>query len=495
MYASPDATDRLTAGLAHIRTEFSLPGAFPSAVEAEAASVAATPISVEGRRDLRTDRFVTLDPATSTDLDQAFDLALEGDTYVLRYAIADVAAAVRSGGAIEAEAWRRGSTLYLPDQKIAQYPQVLSEGAASLLPNVDRAAVLITVRLGPELVPELASIERVVIQSKAKLAYETCSPVEAHPLLEAFAQRMEESDRARGAERVQRPEQEIEHDVDAPGEIRLEFRALTPSEQANSAMSLAANMAIAGLFRSRGMGLFRDLDDPSRRDVAMLRRTARALGLPWHDHESLRDVLRRLRPDNPVDATFSIAVRRSGGGAQYRWYESSTAAGELRAEDKVGKPDGPWHAAMGAPYAHATAPLRRLADRYVLELALALYESSDESSDVASNEASTLVDALQRLPKVMGDVASLSGKVERACIDLVEAIVLSGREGQAFTGVVAEDSGPTAVVHLVDEGIRIRLPLPDAVPGDVVQLRLRAADPAKRLLAFDVVKPKSATDL
>ena len=480
MYASPNAAVRLAAGLADIRREFSLPGAFPAAVEAEARAVASAEIAWEGRRDLRRDRFVTLDPATSTDLDQAFDLDRDGDTFVLRYAIADVAAAVVAGGSIEREAWRRASTLYLPDEKIAQYPQVLSEGAASLLPSVDRPAVLLTVRLGTDLLPVLGSIERVVIQSKAKLAYETSSPVDAHPLLEAFAIRMDESDRARGAERVQRPEQEIDHDPDAPGQLRLQFRALTPSERANSAMSLAANLAIAGLFCSRGMGLFRDLDDPSGRDVAMLRRTAHALGVPWRDDENLRDVLRRLRPDTAIDATFSIAVRRAGGGALYRWYEAPSAVARLRSKDKVGKPDGPWHSAIGAPYAHATAPLRRLADRYVLELALALHESAIVDKSI--------VDQLQRLPKVMDDVASLAGSVERACIDLVESVVLSGREGQEFTGVVAEDSGPTAVVHLVNDGVRIRLPLPNVVAGDTVRLRLRAADPAKRLLAFDVVK-------
>ncbi len=479
MYASPHATAQLATGLAAIRSEFSLPAGFSESVLDEAAAVAAAGITFVGRVDLRSDRFVTLDPASSTDLDQAFDLALEGDTYVLRYAIADVGAAVISGGAIEAEAWRRASTLYLPDEKISQYPAVLSEGAASLLPDVDRAAVLITVRLGPDLVPTLAGLDRVVIRSKAKLAYETCSPEDAHPLLLGFAQRMEESDRARGAERVERPEQEIEDAPGAPGELRLRFRELTASEQANSAMSLAANLALAGLFFSKGMGLFRDLDDPSKRDVAMLRRTARGLGLKWADGEPLRDVLRRLRPGDPIDATFSIAVRRAGGGAQYRWYEAAPPDSPMLSAGKTGSPSGPWHSAMGASYAHATAPLRRLADRYVLDLALALQNGAEVDG--------SLVDLLRRLPKVMDAVASLSGKVERACIDLVEAVVLSGREGTDFAGVVAEDSGPTAVVHLVDEGIRIRLPLPDAVPGDTVRLRLRSADPVKRLLAFDIV--------
>ena len=91
--------------------------------------------------------FVTIDPPTSRDLDQAVHLARRGDGYRVHYAIADVAAFVRPGGALEAETWRRGQTVYLPDGKVPLHPTVLSEGAASLLPDVDRAAVLWTIDL------------------------------------------------------------------------------------------------------------------------------------------------------------------------------------------------------------------------------------------------------------------------------------------------------------------------------------------------------------
>ena len=488
MYSSPSAAALLADGLADIRRTADLPGAFSADAEREADAAVRAGIDWSGRVDLRAEAFATLDPATSTDLDQAFALALDGDTYVLRYAIADVGAVVRRGTALEAEAWKRGSTLYLPDEKIAQYPRQLSEGAASLLPDQDRAAIVLTVLLGPDLTPLLRSVERAVIRSKAKLAYEKCSPAEAHALLPGFAALMAESDQLRGAERVERPEQEIEHDPSAPGELLLRFRSLTESERANAAMSLAANLAVASLFVDRGLGLFRDLDDPSSRDVASLRRTARALGLAWADGEELRDVLRRLQPHNPVDATFSLAVRRAGGGAVYRMYRSSDVrangvggVGSLRSVGKTGRPDGPWHAAMGAPYAHATAPLRRLADRYVLDLAVLLMGGGAPSDDDLAT--------LDRLPPIMSAVGTLASRVERDCIDLVEAVRLLGREGEVFAGVVAEDAGPTSVVHLVDEGIRVRLRLADAVAGEKIRLRLLAADPAKRLLSFEALAP------
>ena len=475
MYASPHAAELLQAGLAAVRVANAVPASFPLDALAEASAVTEQGFDRAGRLDLTDVAFATLDPASSTDLDQAFALGVEGENFVLQYAIADVAAFVARGGALEAEAWRRASTLYLPDAKVPQYPTSLSEGGASLLPDVDRPAIVMTVALGVDLVPTLRSIDRAVVRSRVKLAYETCTPDQAHPLLRSFAARMEESDQARGAERVQRPEQEITHDPAAPGQLRLTFRSLAASEEANASMSLAANLALGSMFVSHGLGLFRDLDDPTRRDVAMLRRTARALGVAWGDGEKLRQLLRRLRPDVAADASFSLAVRRAGGGARYRFYRAN-AAGAMRSEGKAGAPDGPWHSAMGAPYVHGTAPLRRLADRYVLDLAVALH---------AGDVPDALVEPLTTLPPVMDAIGMRASKIDRACIDLVEAGVLTGREGSVFDGVVVESDPEHAVVHLVADGIRVRLPLADRTPGDTVKLRLETTDPMKGSITFE----------
>ena len=90
---------------------------------------------------------VTLDPPGSRDLDQAVHLAARGDGYRVSYAIADVGAFVRPGSAIDAEARRRGQTLYSPDRRTPLHPPVLSEGAASLLPDELGPAVLWTIDL------------------------------------------------------------------------------------------------------------------------------------------------------------------------------------------------------------------------------------------------------------------------------------------------------------------------------------------------------------
>ena len=92
--------------------------------------------------------FLTIDPPGSMDLDQAMHLERRGAGFRVRYAIADVAAFVRPGGAIDAEAHRRVETLYSPDTRTPLHPPVLSEGAASLLPGQVRPAAAVDARPG-----------------------------------------------------------------------------------------------------------------------------------------------------------------------------------------------------------------------------------------------------------------------------------------------------------------------------------------------------------
>src|SRR3712207_2891048 len=115
MRAIADPGGALDRGLASIRREFQIPEGFPPEVLAAAEEAARR---VPSEHADRTDRpFVTLDPASSTDLDQAFAIEGDGADLLLHYAIADVAWFVDHGGLVDEEAWRRGTTQYLPDGK------------------------------------------------------------------------------------------------------------------------------------------------------------------------------------------------------------------------------------------------------------------------------------------------------------------------------------------------------------------------------------------
>jgi exoribonuclease R len=115
-----------------------------------------------------------------------------------------------------------------------------------------------------------------------------------------------------------------------------------------------------------------------------------------------------------------------------------------------------WHAAMAATYVHATAPLRRLADRYVLMAALAIANGRPIPDGVAA--------AFPRLPAVMARAASQAGQIERAVIDLAETVMLTGREGEGFQAVVIEVDERGSRIQLRDLPIVGRV-APDLTPG------------------------------
>ena len=126
---------------ASLRRELELPTRFPLAAQREADDAAAqvaagltaqvATLAAVDRTDIP---FVTIDPATSRDLDQALSLHRRTGGFRVFYAIADVTSFVPLGGELEGETWRRGETVYLPDGKVPLHPMSLSEGAASLLP-------------------------------------------------------------------------------------------------------------------------------------------------------------------------------------------------------------------------------------------------------------------------------------------------------------------------------------------------------------------------
>jgi exoribonuclease R len=453
---APRNLDRvLDAGLVRIREQFAVPSGFPPA--AALAAVQAAAARPGGEHVDRTDRpFVTLDPAGSTDLDQAFALESADDEIVLHYAIADVGFFVHEGDPLDTEAWGRGVTVYMPDERARLYPAALSEGAASLLPDGPRPAVVFTVRVDGAGRPRLDGVERAIVRSRAKLAYETVTPGDLPAQFAELARRIAAAEDARGAPRVEFPEQELEQ-VDGHFALRIDPRL--PSEDENAALSLATNLAVADVLLAARTGLFRVMAEPSAGAVERLRRTAVAFGLRWPAEQSLARFERSLRTDDPRAAAFLIAVRRAGGGASYEAYRDGAR---------------PWHAAMAATYAHATAPLRRLADRYVVEAALALANGRPVPDEVEA--------VFARLPEAMARGEQRANTVDRAVIDLAEAVLLAGREGEVFDAVVVDEDRRGAVVQVVEPAVIAHVAAHGVEPGDALRLRLVAADPVARTI-------------
>ncbi len=453
-----DPNRLLTDGLAAIRGQFKVPSAFPPEVEAAAQA------AVKRQPDQHTDRmaepFVTLDPASSTDLDQAFTIEAAGNDLLLHYAIADVPWFVRDGDPLDVAAWARGETLYLPDGKAGLYPKTLSEGAASLLPDGPRPAVVFTTRVAPDGAVKLEGAERAIIRNRAKLAYETATEAELPAGFAELSRRITDAEAARGAARVDPPEQQVERD--ALGHFNLVLRPIDLAEQRNAALSLATNLAVADALFAAKTGLFRVMAGPDTRAIARLRHTGRALGLSWDQGDSLETFEKTLDPAQPAMAAFMLAIRRAGNGASYVPYQPGVK---------------PWHAAMAATYCHMTAPLRRLADRYVIRAALEVVNGQPISAEVTA--------AFARLGPVMGKADARANQIDRAVIDLAEAATLSGREGESFAAMVTEvdDVGPR--IQLCDLPVVTRVAAHGVAPGAKLTVRLVAADPIKRTVSFE----------
>ncbi len=469
MNVSEEAKKALAQGFASIAKQFQLPSSFAPGVllAAEKSSLAirknGRPLWEVDRRDATSIPLVTLDPAASTDLDQAFAIERDGDELVLKYALADVGAFVSAGGVIESEAWNRGVTLYSLSEKISLYPKVLSQNAASLLPDGPRPAIFISVAVCPMGTATLRSIERVVCASRAKLAYDTVD-LKSIPFLEEFAQRMWSDEVSRGAIRVEFPQQEIVYDPLAPGGVRLVLRARNIAESVNATLSLAANMAIASLFQKSQTGLFRVMDEPTDRAVSQLRRTAHAFGIHWRVNETLRDLQRRMDAGNMTHQRFLLEARRAGGRASYATFDS---------EKK------PWHAAIAAAYTHATAPMRRLADRYVLDLAYLLTNGQSVPAE--------LTQKIRDLPVVMERGEGRASNVDRAVIDLLEAVSLQHRIGEILVAEVVD--AEAGIVQTIDSAIRSKATQLHGVEnGSKVRVRIDLADPAKRRIQLTAVQ-------
>ena len=165
----PSDDSTLDDGVARIVREQRLPTEFPPEVEAAAAQAAANPRLPElDRTDIA---LVTIDPPESMDLDQAMFLERRAGGYRVYYAIADVAAFVTAGDAIDVEANRRGETLYGATSTIPLHPKVLCEGAASLLPDQLRPSILWTIDLDASGEIAAVDVRRARVRSRGKYNY------------------------------------------------------------------------------------------------------------------------------------------------------------------------------------------------------------------------------------------------------------------------------------------------------------------------------------
>jgi exoribonuclease R len=458
----------LDKAFAVIRDEAGVPDGFSDEVLAAAQEAARQPALPS--RDLTDVPFFTIDPVGSMDLDQAMCLDRDGDGYRVRYAIADVPAFVPPGGPVDVEARRRGQTVYSPDQRTPLHPPTISEDAGSLLPGEVRPAFVWDLRLDAEGEVRSSDVAPALVRSVDRLDYEIAQEAvekDADPrlqLLREIGERRLALEAARGGASLPMPEQEV---VDSGGAYRLRLRPPLPTEDWNAQISLLTGMVAADMMLAGDIGILRTMPAPEHRELARFHRQAAALGVRWPAELQYGDFLRSLDRTKGKHLALIHEATRLFRGAGYTPFEGAL-------------PEVTEHAAVAAPYAHVTAPLRRLVDRFGLLVCAALCADAEVPGWVR--------EALPALPDLMAASDRVAGTVERACTDAVEVAVLRSRVGEVFDAVVVEvpENGDGGQVQLLDPPVLARAQ-GQLELGASVRVRLEAADVVTRSLRLVAV--------
>lgn len=312
-------------------------------------------------------------------------------------------------------------------------------------------------------------VRKARVQSRAKLDYagvqrmlDDGSADEVLRLLREVGILRQQREVRRGGVSLQLPEQEVSR---GKGGYELSYRAPFPVEGWNAQISLMTGMAAAELMLTGKVGILRTVPaaDPGR--LERFRRTAEALGVPWPQEMPYPDFVRTLDANVPRQAALLAQAAGLLRGSGYTAFERNV-------------PQHAEHAALASTYAHTTAPLRRLVDRYVGETCIALSEGKPVPEWVESE--------LPGLPEVMDKADRKAGQYEAGIVSTLEAAILERRAGQTFEAVVidVDRDGGAGSVQLRDPAVTGRCDGRELPLGGTVTVRLELADVMRRQVRF-----------
>ena len=544
-YTAPPAEVART--LDALRAHYEVPTAFPpeALVEAEAAAGAwaqdgPARLLADGARDARDLELVTIDPPGSMDLDQAVllerlpthadhadqagtaareagDAPEPAATYRVHYAIASLATFVTPGGALDTELRSRGETIYAPDAATPLHPEVLSHGAASLLQDAERPACLWTIDLDERGEVVFARVERALVRSRARLTYAQVqaaidgqgalpqeAPADLPELLAEIGRLRLEREAARGGISMTTPEQVVEvteatavteteetaepavpDGPSSPAGYRLAYRVPVPAEQYNAQISLLTGMCAARIMVECGIGILRTLPPARPEDYARLRRVAAALGIDWPAAQPYPELVRDLDHAIPAHAAFMEQAMSLFRGSGYLAFGVGGVG--VPADDEAADSEEAVHSAIAARYAHVTAPLRRLVDRYGEEVCIAACAQAPVPEWV--------LQALPDLPGVMEQTGKRARAIGRGALTALEALVLRGHEGEVFDGVITSERDGRGELVLAEPAVVTEIRAGKKVSdgglpvGERVRVRLLSADPASGI-RFQLLRPE-----
>lgn len=348
---------------------------FPKEVNKEANSLPQVVRDIDGRVDLRDKEIFTIDGDDTKDIDDAVSLYMDGENYILGVHIADVSTYVKSGTALDKEARKRGTSVYLIDTVIPMLPRELSNGICSLNPNEDRYALSVEMKISKSGEVLESKIFKSVIKSKIQMTYnkvydilvnnivaEGYEPhVETLKLMEKLALILVDKKSKMGAIDFDMPEAKIILDEnDAVVDIKL--REMTIANKLIEEFMILANEVVAETFNKKELPfIYRIHEKPEVDRIEKLNTMLKNLGYPEIDLNAcakkgkvngnnlalqLKNVM-NLAKENENEKLVSLLVLRTMQLAKY-------------SNENIG------HFGLASEYyCHFTSPIRRYPDLFI----------------------------------------------------------------------------------------------------------------------------------
>lgn len=403
---------------------------FPKKVlaEAEAAPAEISAEALRGRLDLRGEKIITIDGDDSKDLDDAVSLKKTEKGWRLGVHIADVSHYVRPGSALDKEALRRGTSVYLVDRVIPMLPPRLSNGLCSLNQGEDRLTLSVFVDMDARGNVLGSSFHKSVICSARRMTYNNVwrlirgdADLEAEyadilPMLrDMYALSLELKKRAaeRGYVELNIPEAKAVLDEDGRA-VDIELREMTGANELIEQFMVCANMAVAAyLWKNRVPAVYRVHADPSDEKMQALRKFAASLGC--NPNAGFRALVREF-VGRPEERAVSMMALRSMAKAAY----SPTNSGH--------------YGLAAADYCHFTSPIRRYPD---LICHRALKAAID--GDAAAQRRIARTNAADA--EACSEREMAAERCERDTLDLKKAEYMEPFVGQDFVGIISSVTG------------------------------------------------------
>ena len=426
-----------------------IPYRFPASVTREAEE--AKEATLKGREDWRELPLVTIDPPDAKDHDDAVYAEPDTDAanpggFIVYVAIADVAAYVRPGTALDREAYLRGNSVYFPDRVVPMLPERISNELCSLKEGEPRASLAVRMVMGADGRKRSHSFHRVLMRSAAKLSYQQAQAAidgnpddKTGPILEPILRPLWAAYAAMAKARDQRgpldldlPERKIVlDDKGLVKDIRIPERL--DAHRLIEEMMIAANVAAAETLESkRSPLLYRVHDEPSSEKLQALRDFLGSLDIAVKKSDSVRasdfnGVLAQSRKAGNIEQVSEMVLR--------------SQAQALYAPENYG------HFGLNLDrYAHFTSPIRRYADLIVHR---ALIKALDLGSDGLSEQEGLKLTGIGQHISATERRAMLA---ERETADRLLAQFLSAQIGARFEGRISGVTRSGLFVRLLDTG-------------------------------------------